>query len=226
MRNLSCGLKKRIGKTRKRLIAITIVVTIILFFIFFYFKFAVNPVVYNTVNLKTNSLGTRAINNAITQVVNGVIYDDLITIVTDDFGNINLIQANTFKVNSLTEDLIIKTQDNLEKLGRIGIDIPIGTFTGIPIFVGQGFDVQIKINPIGAVNCAFSSKFETSGINQTIHRIYLNINANIGVVLPIKTQTVSVNQQFVVCESIIVGQVPEVYLYSDNLDSLLNFVPT
>ena len=102
----------------------------------------------------------------------------------------------------------------------------MGSFTGIPILVGQGFDVSFKINPIGSVNCVFDSKFEMSGINQTIHKIYLTINADIGVVLPMQTQRVKVTQQFLACESIIVGQVPEVYLFSDNLDSLLNFVPT
>ena len=200
--------------------------TIILFFILGYFKFAVNPVVYETVNLKTNSLGTKAINNAISQVVQGIVYDEIINIVTDDFGNINMIQANPYKINKITEELIIKTENNLKDYSRIGLNIPIGTFTGVPVFVGQGFNVKIKINPIGAVTCVFNSKFEMSGINQTIHRIYLTINADIGVVLPIQTQNVKVSQQFVACESIIVGQVPEVYLFSDNLDSLLNFVPT
>lgn len=218
--------KKLGNKIKKRLIAITIVVSIILFSLFIYFKKAVNPIVYNTVNLKTQSLGTRAINNAISQVVQDVVYDEIISIVYDDFGNINMIQANTYKINALTEDLIVKTEDNLKTYGRIGIDVPIGTFTGIPILVGQGFDVSLKINPIGSVNCSFNSKFEMSGINQTIHKIYLTINADIGVVLPIQTQNVKVSQQFLACESIIVGQVPEVYLFSDNLDSLLNFVPT
>jgi len=88
-----------------------------------------------------------------------------------------------------------------------------------------GPEIKLRVSPIGSVSSSFSSEFETAGINQTIHRIYLNINANVGVVLPLYTKKFNTTQHVLIAESIIVGSVPEVYLYSDNLDTLLNFVP-
>ena len=81
------------------------------------------------------------------------------------------------------------------------------------------------MTPIGSVVCRFISNFETAGINQTVHKIYVNIKASVGVVMPLSSRNFSAEQQVLISESVIVGQVPEVYLYSDTLDTLLNFVP-
>jgi len=91
--------------------------------------------------------------------------------------------------------------------------------------VGRGPNIKLKVSPIGAVSCTFSSKFENAGINQTNHKIYLTITSNIGIIMPLLSVKYQQQQQVLISESIIVGLVPEVYLYSDNLDNLLNFVP-
>ena len=113
----------------------------------------------------------------------------------------------------------------IEEYGKSGVSIPLGSFTGIPLFVGRGPKIKLKVNPIGAVNCSFLSQFETAGINQTNHKIYLKISADVGVVLPLLSTKYNTTRQVLISESIIVGEVQEVYLYSDTLDTLLNFVP-
>jgi hypothetical protein len=79
--------------------------------------------------------------------------------------------------------------------------------------------------PIGSVVCKFVSNFESAGINQTLHKIYVNINAQIGVVFPLNSVSFNSEQQVLISECVIIGQVPEVYLNSESLDTLLNFVP-
>ena len=154
-----------------------------------------------------------------------IVYDDLINIVTDELGNITMIQANTVEINSLSKDLAQATELRIEDFGGQGMGIELGSFTGIPLLVGRGPEIKLRVTPIGSVYSTFSSKFESAGINQTIHRIYLNINAAVGVVLPLYTKKFTATQNVLIAESIIVGTVPEVYLYSDTIDSLLNFVP-
>jgi sporulation protein YunB len=91
--------------------------------------------------------------------------------------------------------------------------------------VGRGPQISVKMTPVGAVVCRFISHFETAGINQTVHKIYVNVVAKVSVVLPLSTRSVETDQQVLISECVIVGQVPEVYLHSDSLDTLLNFVP-
>lgn len=218
-------LKRKIIKNKKVFIVIG-VVTIVFLILYSYFGLLINPVLVNTVELKAKSIATRAMNSSISDVVmNSIVYDDLINIVTDEIGNISMIQANSLEINSLSKDLAQTTENKIEEYGKKGISIALGSFTGIPFFVGLGPSIKLNVSPIGSVYSTFSSEFETAGVNQTIHRIYLNINASVGVVLPLYTKRFTTTQNVLIAESIIVGSVPEVYLYSDSLDTLLNFVP-
>jgi sporulation protein YunB len=111
-------------------------------------------------------------------------------------------------------------------MGQKGVNIPLGTFTGLPILVGLGPPINIKLIPIGAINCNFTSQFVSAGINQTNHRIYLQVSSKINVILPTETRTLSNTTQMLISENIIIGKVPETYLFSDEIGDLLNLVPT
>lgn len=217
-----CG-KLKLNKKRVTKIAIISIVIMVTFVIFAYM---VNPVIMDTVELKSKALATRAMNSSIGDVVmNSIVYDDLVTIISDEFGNISMIQANSLEINNLSKDLAQTCEHRIEEFGKSGVSIPLGTFTGIPLLVGLGPRLKIKMTPIGSVRCKFISHFETAGINQTVHKIYVNIKANVGVVMPLSSRSFTAEQEVLISESVIVGQVPEVYLYSDSLDTLLNFVP-
>lgn len=218
-------LAAKFKKNKKKIIAWMIVVFVILLG-WLMFKNSINTIISDTIELKSKALATRAMNSAIADVViNSIVYEDLVNIITDELGNISMIQANSLEINNLSKDLAQTTEIKIEEYGRNGVGIPIGSFTGIPLFVGRGPKLKLKVNPIGAVNCSFLSRFETAGINQTNHKIYLEISADVGVVLPLLSSKYNITREVLISESIIVGQVPEVYLYSDTLDTLLNFVP-
>lgn len=218
-------IKHKLRKNKKKLMIIGITSLVLLVF-YFIFGLIINPILVNTIELKARSISTRAMNSAVSDVImNSIVYDDLINIVTDELGNITMIQANSLEINNLSKDLAQTTENKIEEYGKKGVSIAIGSFTGIPFLVGLGPSIKLNVSPIGSVYSTFSSEFETAGVNQTIHRIYLNINASVGVVLPLYTKRFTTSQHVLIAESIIVGSVPEVYLYSDSLDTLLNFVP-
>ncbi len=219
----ACTKHRRRGNFLAKILVVTVVLGTI---IGLYLVVAFNPILKDTVEAKSKALATRAMNSAISDVVmNSIIYDDLINIVTDEFGNISMIQANALEINNLSKDLAQTTELRLEEFGKVGMKVPLGSFSGIPILVGRGPLITVRASPVGAVHCSFSSKFEYAGINQTNHKIYLTISADVSVVMPVISQKFTADQQVLIAESIIVGQVPEVYLYSDQLDTLLNFVP-
>ena len=215
----------RLKINKKKFTKIIIIVCAVIV-VFVVFAYMVNPVIMDTVALKSKALATRAMNSSIADVVmNSIVYDDLVNIISDEFGNISMIQANSLEINNLSKDLAQTCEQRIEEYGKSGVSIPLGTFTGIPLLVGVGPRIKVKMTPIGSVRCKFMSHFESAGINQTVHKIYVNISANVGVVMPLSSRSFSAEQEVLISESVIVGQVPEVYLYSDTLDTLLNFVP-
>ena len=72
----------------------------------------------------------------------------------------------------------------------------------------------------------FSSEFISSGINQTLYRVNLRLIASVRLVMPGVSETVSVQAEAAIAESIIVGDVPEVYTNVASEEDMLNLIPT
>lgn len=62
------------------------------------------------------------------------------------------------------------------------------------------------------------------GINQTLHRIYLDINVKTNILTPFTTLRNEHNSRVLLIENVIVGEVPETYYFFDNLavDNILD----
>lgn len=226
MENKDCYSHKIKRRKPKKKWVLLFVFFIIIFIIFSLYAVLVNPILNTTLEFKALQLATTSMNEAVKKVIqNNASYNNMVVITYNNAGDINLIQAKSYEINKVSQDVAIKTEEIIERNGANGVGIPLGTFLGISLFTGVGPNINIKIKPIDAVYCSFVSKFESTGINQTLHRIYITIHANIGVVVPFYQKSFMAEQTILACENIIVGKVPEVYLYSDNMDTLLNFVP-
>ena len=136
-----------------------------------------------------------------------------------------MIQANSPKINSIARQIANLAQANLDDLGVQNLDIALGTFTGLALLTGFGPNVSIKIMPIGTANCDFVSTFISAGINQTIHRIYIDVYADINVITTIADPTICVKAEILVCENVIVGKIPDTYLMLGNAGEILDLSP-
>ena len=96
---------------------------------------------------------------------------------------------------------------------------------GISLISGYGPPIKIEIFPYGEVGCKFLSQFISAGINQTQHKIYVQVDTFVNVVLPFKTLSVRMKNEVLVCESVIIGEIPETYLKSNSLTEMLELVP-
>lgn len=202
---------------------------LIVVFIFVYLNKVVNPVIIESSAAKTRSLSQKAVEEAIYETLhyNSIAsYDSLVMINRDSNGDVTYISTNSLQINILARELAKVAQKKLETLGSNGINIPLGTFTGMPIFVGHGPNINIKMIPIGSINCKFKSEFLNAGINQTNHKIYLSVTSKVSVILPTANQNVETTTQIMIAESIIVGKIPETYLQSTSLDEMLNLIPS
>lgn len=64
---------------------------------------------------------------------------------------------------------------------------------------------------VGNVETDLVSQFSQSGINQTLHRIYLNVNCTVTILTPFDTIEQSITNQVLIAEAVIVGEVPSTY---------------
>ena len=83
----------------------------------------------------------------------------------------------------------------------------------------------MKVVPVGGVQTEFHTEFETSGINQTRHKVYMTVTAWIRVVIPTQAREIEVSNNLLLAESIIVGSVPESFVGYNPDGDVLNLVP-
>lgn len=186
----------------------------------------VNPVLITLASSKVESQAYRAINNAVATVVNGnIVYTDLVNVVRDNDGEITMLQTNSIRVNSLARTAATMSQQNIEKIGEQGIEVPIGTLSGIPLLSGKGFSLKLKVIPVGSVECRFLSEFAAAGINQTRHKIYITIHADVNVILPGSSTKVRTQAQILVTECVLIGKVPSTYLNTQQIDEAMDLIP-
>lgn len=178
-----------------------------------YFQRNVTKVLISISEATIRSITTVAVNDAIYYTLNDAMrYDDLISIVRDIDGNVTSITTDSLKINRIARDTAYLSQENLTKMSAEGIMVPIGALTGIEALAGFGQKINIKIIPISNVECRFVSKFRQAGINQTLHSLYLEIVSDISIILPSKSTNLASTIEVLICESVITGKIPDVYL--------------
>lgn len=209
----------------KRILIISIIVGIILFFTIYFF-ITVNRILKNVSNQEVKSLFTVYLNTAANEVIDPFwTYTDFLNIEKDVNGDIILIQANSVLVNSIARNTVLKAQGYMDDVTEYVVSIPLGTLTGFNFLTGRGPKVNFKIMPVAFVSTDMISTFSQAGINQTKHSINLDMKADINIVLPGSQSKVILDVPILISESIIPGKVPNVYLGTNSMSSLLNLVP-
>lgn len=199
----------------RKTVAIVLSLFILSVFIgsFLYIDRTLRPTITVLAETKALELANRSINKSVADMVEGKInYEDLMNIRVDSNDKITMIQANTIMMNEIASAVALEIQDELKKVKSTSAYIPIGTALGSPILAKYGPKLKVSIEPIGTVNVNFKTEFESSGINQTRHRIYLEAQTQVRVVIPLTTSTKEVRAQIPICETVIVGDVPESYI--------------
>lgn len=192
-----------------------------------YIRYLATPIVIANTETQIGNYATRSINYAIADTMNqNVSYGDLVTVVKDDNNDVAYIEANSVRINLLSRAMSKVVMSNFLEFAKNPIKVSLGSFTGISILTGVGPKLAFSVNPYGEVYCYFTSNFESAGINQTYHKIYLVISIKINIVFPFKKLAVDSASEVLLCETLIVGKIPEVYLNSNTLTEMLNLVPT
>ncbi len=149
-------------------------------------------------------------------------YNNFIDIQKDNDGNVTYINTNMLLANVLLCDVIEQTQKMITSLCENKVfEVPATAMTGSMLLAQFGKKIEVELMPVGNVDCDFASRFEQAGINQTKHSLYIDIKARVQMILPLYVRDVDIRTSYMVCESIIVGKVPEFYLGgSANFDML------
>lgn len=71
--------------------------------------------------------------------------------------------------------------------------------------------MPIRISTIGNVETDLRSEFTAQGINQTLHRVYLQVVCEVSILTPFEDITEKIINQVLLAENVIIGNIPDTY---------------
>ena len=179
----------------------------------------VNPIFETLCKDKAKSVATMITNEETTKIIEKYNYDTFFTIQKDEKGSIQIINANVLKINQVTSDIAVAIQKALDNNEKNKIYIHSGAITGIKFLSGTGPRIPLKIASVGNIDTDLRSEFISQGVNQTLHRVYLNIKTNVSILSSFNTIESSIENQVLIAEHVIIGEIPSNYYNFNGMEN-------
>lgn len=185
------------------------------------------PVLKSSCITAASSKGNKIINDEVFKVMQNYTYNDLITIDKDINGRISLIEANSVKINEIITKINSNIQKEFDKIPRITVYLNMGTVSGISALKNIEPKFEMELESAGNISSNIKTEFKSVGINQTHHKIFLHIDARVGILTPFSAFGKDIESDVLISEAIIVGEVPDTYYNlegMDEADDTFNFI--
>lgn len=160
-----------------------------------------------------HNAGVRILNHAVEELSenDAVNAQDLVTISYKDDQTISSISINSAEVNRIRTEITSTVLEEIKAEGVETVQIPLGSLSNLWFFSAQGPKIDFDVFPSGYLTSKITSEFDSAGINQTRHRLVLNLSLDLMCVNLLHRQTVTVNSEYILSETIIVGETPQQY---------------
>ena len=201
-------------KVIRRIVWLLAIVMVILVTGFFLFRKSYADIIGELSRTQVKNATSDLINDAIDrQIIDGTIqYDRMVYFEKDLNGRITALKTNMSEINRLKTGLLNIINDEILAIDADYIGIPVGSFLLPELFAGKGPVIPVQILTIRNSEASFFSEFSEAGINQTLQKINMQISIDVSVLVLGSIDSFTITSQVVVAETVIVGQVPDMFL--------------
>ena len=181
---------------------------------FVLFRGKYRPVIRSLAETQVKNATSDLTNDAIAkQIAAGYIaYDRIVYFEKDLNGRITALKTNIGEINRLKTDILNIINDEILALDTSDIGIPLGSLLLPEFFSGKGPVIPVRILSIRNSDAVFVSDFSQAGINQTLHRLNMQVSIDVAVLVLGQASSFTVTSEVVVAETVIVGEVPDTFL--------------
>ena len=159
----------------------------------------------------SNNIANEVVNSAVDDVFVKEEYQSLAKIMENSSENIKAIETDTAKINRLKSAIMQLMQKNIDSHKSDTVYVPLGSCSNLYFLAGLGPKVPIRIYPVSIVNADFKESFDSVGINQVKHKLYLDVSMKMSFVGMMFAQSDTVETSVLLNETIIVGDTPTYY---------------
>lgn len=150
-------------------------------------------------------------------------YRRLILLERDAEGRVLSAETDVAAVNRLKAAASNAVMAELAARERQTVRLPLGNLIGGSFFTGRGPFLPIDIHTSGTVITTLTGEFTDAGINQTRHSLYLDMKVMMTAALPMERVGIELETRFLVCETVLLGSVPQTMLQVELGDGIQKF---
>ncbi len=169
-------------------------------------------------------LAIRQVHNRVTAQLDqalydvSVDYDKLVQLQQDDAGTVLAITSDPGQVNLLRARVSTAALEAIAAVDVHTMGVPLGSLFELDLLWALGPTIRVRSLTAGTVSTHVRSEFLSAGINQTLHRILVDVTVPLTVLLPGDRANTQVSTTVCLAETVVVGRVPETYLnWSGNI---------
>lgn len=142
-------------------------------------------------------------------------YDRIVYFEKDLNGRITALKTNMTEINRLKTDILNIINDEILALDTSDIGVPLGSLFLPEFLSGKGPSIPVHILSIRNSDASFESSFSQAGINQTLHKLVMEVSVDVAVLVLGQTSSFSLTSEVVVAETVIIGDVPDTFLQTN-----------
>ena len=125
---------------------------------------------------------------------------------------IEVAEPLSSEVNRLKTDLLNLINAEILAMDSDHLGIPMGSLVLPELFAGKGPMIPVQIITIRNSEAGFFSDFSQAGINQTLQKLNMQVSVDVSVLVLGEVSDFTISSQVVIAETVIVGQVPDMFL--------------
>lgn len=198
----------------RRFVSILIFLLALMLSCFVLLRGKYRPVIRSLAETQVKNATSDLTNDAIAKQIaaGNIAYDRIVYFEKDLNGRITALKTNIGEINRLKTDILNIINDEILALDTSDIGIPLGSLFLPEFFSGKGPVIPVHILSIRNSDAVFASDFSQAGINQTLHRLNMEVSIDVAVLVLGQASSFTITSEVVVAETVIVGEVPDTFL--------------
>ncbi len=175
----------------------------------------------NTMKETLSSAAELKSKEIIEQIINGAVYEqthqedgtelEIIRTDEDAEGNLQLVTLNTSLLNKIGTEIAKRVNDDIYYDKTDQIRLSLGSLIGSRLLSQTGPYFTFDIVPVAVINVGYKTEFESTGINQSKYKVYLDVKTETRLMVPFMSEQFETVNTVLIAEAVIVGEVPGTY---------------
>ena len=202
--------KPRLNKVKRKVISSILILIALFLLVFVLFEFKARDLVYISVDNELEIVAQTAMDDAVIEVLSQYVTDFNNLVISESLedSKITSLRTDSKKINVLKSEISNAITENIRQGRTVTVSVPVGAFTGLVLLSSTGPELPVNLMLGGSCTTDIKSEFTSAGYNQTVHHIYLYVEADVSLSCPIINHETTVVSKYELCQTVIVGGIP------------------